>query len=437
MAGPQLIHDIWKSFEENTPLFKSFHKTTVAYHALPPTKIDFTIAAEETLLANRNRTIFPTTVVCKLKPSEDGQVTTASEWLSLIGGPEMFRLQYNFRYQLLEHGGKIDPQQWVRFGGPQKHPHNDIQVKLTKAQCDKYESVAISCKVALEVWDKNGPATMWQPALCLDADDKDDKKKTDVMWRPVVTFDIRPPGQHDGDMIGLVLPNGTPLTKPGLKTPAHYTKIADELGKIWRKTEERNRVVGTVPILFNPTVTRPVQGVELPDLGMGEWRVRFNGPSEPLYQDLIKHTTLARFLRSKTNPKDSSYGPHTDTGVKYNVDGEHIANRASVITYFSTSLKWKQPSQIYDGFHMLFTGDAFDRDCDIQNTIPGFMAPTGQQVKPVALLKVPHHCSEITSDRNFYRNVRARVYLIWYAPSLLMHHIDAHVAPVSPWRIPR
>ena len=59
---------------------------------------------------------------------------------------------------------------------------------------------------------------------------------------------------------------------------------------------------------------------------------------------------------------------------------------------------------------MLFTGDAYDRQCNIRNTVQGFLET--RVITEVAVLKVPHHGSARTTDAGFYNAIRAKVYLI-------------------------
>ncbi|TGJ85777.1 hypothetical protein E0Z10_g2973 [Xylaria hypoxylon] len=82
----------------------------------------------------------------------------------------------------------------------------------------------------------------------------------------------------------------------------------------------------------------------------------------------------------------------------YDPERDKIAtNRSSTVTYFHRRDL---------GLKMLFTADAYDRNCDIRSTIFSY---TNQENWYIDL---PHHGSQVTVDSSFYEVVRAEVYLV-------------------------
>ncbi|KAK6352207.1 hypothetical protein TWF730_009037 [Orbilia blumenaviensis] len=82
---------------------------------------------------------------------------------------------------------------------------------------------------------------------------------------------------------------------------------------------------------------------------------------------------------------------------------EMVLNRASVVTSFVRADL---------GLKMLFTGDAYDQSCDLQNTIAGWNEIQNVYPITVDVLKIPHHGSNVTATSDFYEQVRAEVYLV-------------------------
>ena len=113
-------------------------------------------------------------------------------------------------------------------------------------------------------------------------------------------------------------------------------------------------------------------------------------------------------------------------------------NRASVVTLFERPAL--DPSGVDASFTMLFTGDAFDKGCDIRDTLlswnRGQQAPAAvsmtmnvdvlkvtiptalcaQSSQPTSryltLVQIPHHGSDVSQSSGFYSFVRANVYLV-------------------------
>ncbi|KAF3929616.1 hypothetical protein ABW19_dt0210422 [Dactylella cylindrospora] len=82
---------------------------------------------------------------------------------------------------------------------------------------------------------------------------------------------------------------------------------------------------------------------------------------------------------------------------------EIVLNRASIVTTFL------RPDL---ELSMLFTGDAYDQSCDIQNTLANWKGLKSVYPINFSVLKVPHHGSNITATSDFYDQVRAEVYII-------------------------
>ncbi|KAF9883231.1 hypothetical protein FE257_003825 [Aspergillus nanangensis] len=94
---------------------------------------------------------------------------------------------------------------------------------------------------------------------------------------------------------------------------------------------------------------------------------------------------------------------YLNQNIKYNKNSETM-NRASVVTLFSRNDL---------GLHMLFTGDAFDRSCDIRETLFNWVRGYSDDTYvDVGILKVPHHGSQASNEASFYEYVTAQVYLI-------------------------
>ncbi|MCJ1370620.1 hypothetical protein MMC20_001833 [Loxospora ochrophaea] len=130
--------------------------------------------------------------------------------------------------------------------------------------------------------------------------------------------------------------------------------------------------------------------------GQGKIRVEnYIGPSKEIFRDLGRSVLIRDY--SKLN--DTEYDAEMD---------DIATNRASIITIFNR--EDLGPKDI-KGIKMLFTGDAYDRNCDVRKTVTSFSGGK-PPIVAVGLLKVPHHGSNVTSDTSFYELVRAEVYLV-------------------------
>ena len=80
------------------------------------------------------------------------------------------------------------------------------------------------------------------------------------------------------------------------------------------------------------------------------------------------------------------FGKLNSPGVKENLDGV-ATNRSSIVTMFERHDKY--PSKNIDAtFSMLFTGDAYDKACDIRDTLLSWQSDTIDPTIQVDVLKV-------------------------------------------------
>ncbi|KAI0444948.1 hypothetical protein F4803DRAFT_548580 [Xylaria telfairii] len=115
-------------------------------------------------------------------------------------------------------------------------------------------------------------------------------------------------------------------------------------------------------------------------------------PNTVLLRKLLRYAIIFRWRDTVTGKS-----------AALNHSGE-VTNRASIVTAF-----YRKDL----GLNMLFTGDAHDKDCDIRNTIMGWIGGDWQSpVCHVDVLKIPHHGSDKSTTSEFYSIVQAKVYLI-------------------------
>ncbi|KAL7783104.1 hypothetical protein V8C37DRAFT_57031 [Trichoderma ceciliae] len=144
--------------------------------------------------------------------------------------------------------------------------------------------------------------------------------------------------------------------------------------------------------------------------GKKHYFLRNNGTVESV-QHYVNPTPSA-FRDLGRVPLIQEYKEHTPD---YDAKMDDIAtNRSSTVTMF------KRPDL---GLKMLFTADAYDRNCDVRRTILSYDDGTDATMN-LSVLKIPHHGSEVTVDASFYEIVRAEVYLICGT-----HHHNKHRNP--------
>ncbi|KAH6608210.1 hypothetical protein Trco_004523 [Trichoderma cornu-damae] len=155
---------------------------------------------------------------------------------------------------------------------------------------------------------------------------------------------------------------------------------------------------------------RGVASTENAVKGKHHYFLRNNGTVEAVQHYVNPTTTSFRDLGRV--PLIEEYRQHTPN---YDAEMDEIAtNRSSVVTMF------KRPDL---GLKMLFTADAYDRNCDVRRTILSYDDGTDPAMN-LSILKIPHHGSEVTVDASFYELVRAEVYLICGS-----HHGNIHRNP--------
>ncbi|KAI5357433.1 Putative ribonuclease Z/Hydroxyacylglutathione hydrolase [Septoria linicola] len=130
---------------------------------------------------------------------------------------------------------------------------------------------------------------------------------------------------------------------------------------------------------------------------LGDGWLRFVGPSRHCHDDVLRLIFKHNWVVGGTSVKDKR-------AEKNNV----VTNRGSIVSMFT-----REHGAVT--FQALFTGDAYDQSCDIRDTISSWTLGISQQLDPpsiyVDVLKVPHHGSDTTVRAEFYRFVRASVYI--------------------------
>ncbi|MCJ1397443.1 hypothetical protein MMC11_000636 [Xylographa trunciseda] len=190
-----------------------------------------------------------------------------------------------------------------------------------------------------------------------------------------------------------------------LSSVRDFIRIRDEIKKL-----PIIPLTGTVPAhtLITPAEVKAIKK----KFAIDEKYFSFDimGPNQRLYDSLIESAMVAVY-KAKTQTAAAPVG---------NYD---ITNRASIISMF-TRYKYLIDDTKVPVFRMLFTGDAYDRQCNIRDTVQGFLET--KVVTNVAVLKVPHHGSARTTEAGFYSAIRAQVYLVaaqqseYGSPSLSM-----------------
>ncbi|KAF5622679.1 uncharacterized protein FTJAE_10802 [Fusarium tjaetaba] len=344
---------------------------------------------------SRPRPLNPTSLECK----------DHEDWIIGLGDTTDFRYMYWFYYQLLEkeHDEPKD-EDWEELAEESPNPTFTLEVPYKNCLYEddeelKYKYLCVQAHICLQRWGRMGVVNDWQNVMCKKRNGNN-ASEVPVQWEVITTYKVNaPPGRDPDDLIYVTLPPATLKKAQGINSPRDFARIKEALREL--EVAGQNQLWNPVPLL--PISFPPIQGSRL-DLENGDmWNVEFVGPTEELYDQLRKETAIARFETAETR-NGGEFGPHTEASGQL-VKGEDIKNRASIITLFTS--EFTKPE-----FKMLFTGDAHDRSCDIQNTVNSFLG-NYTDIQEVHVLKVPHHCSEITSDTNFYRAIRARVYLIW------------------------
>lgn len=328
----------------------------ITYHQLPELQPEFSFLLEKDSISG-----LYTEILCTLDPN------TSKGWLSKIGGHNDFQFQYSYYYQLLD-GDDPDPNDWVNYS--KWSTDNETNLKMTWGSCSQnnkqvFTEVAVQCRVKLQFSGRVDTWNQWITVNCM-RQMNSDKFTIPTMWNTVKTYPLLfKPNPTKSTIANLCNPRSGPRNKKkqGLGSAKHYVAITKELKDLQDKFKFSN------PRPMRPVTAPPIQGEAAPTLG-GQWKVHFVGPTKQLYEELLKQTTIARFSTATTY-NGSAYGPHTEQSGQ-ELDDKFIANRASIITLFSSKLSSDLITTRPD-FRMLFTGDAYDRQCDIQNTIASFV----------------------------------------------------------------
>lgn len=101
------------------------------------------------------------------------------------------------------------------------------------------------------------------------------------------------------------------------------------------------------------------------------------GPSAASYQKMMRTILLNRWALDGKNRLD-------DSNAKNILDAE-TTNRSSIVTMFE---RHDKRAGIDALFAMLFTGDAFDKSCDIRDTLLSWKSDTIDPTMQVDVLKV-------------------------------------------------
>lgn len=205
--------------------------------------------------------------------------------------------------------------------------------------------------------------------------------------------------------------------------------VADDRAAIEQWAKVTPLPPGPPPPRINPKVPLAVQGVSSWFIALTvtktdffkddykidvspAWMVDVVGPTMDLYHELVGEVMWDVYQNAETNHR-VGFGPYTSAPGSLKSSNKSIVNRASIVTMlrrFKLNDDATKSRSSTKEFDMLFTGDAYDRDCNVQNTIAAFDGRDLRQF--VHFLKVPHHCSKVTSDKAFYKLFRAHIYLI-------------------------
>ncbi|MCJ1316415.1 hypothetical protein MMC15_001736 [Xylographa vitiligo] len=269
-----------------------------------------------------------------------------------------------------------------------------------------YNAVLVTCVVSLKrfVASNKTTANTW---VRVEMNDPSVERK--FIFRAVygLTFANR---TVPTDVATLAVPVPPVVLTGALSSIRDFVRIRDEIKKL--------PVIAATATVAAHTLITPVEVKAIKKtFAIDEKYFSFNlmGPSKRLYDSLIESSMVALY-KAKTQTAAAPVG---------NYD---ITNRASIISLFTryklliddtkvspTPLPKTPPhnpltiAQV-PVFRMLFTGDAYDRQCNIQNTVQGFLET--KIVTQVGVLKIPHHGSARTTEAGFYSAIRAQVYLV-------------------------
>ncbi|KIM92810.1 hypothetical protein OIDMADRAFT_62204 [Oidiodendron maius Zn] len=399
-----------ESVGSDAGLRKSFNGTTVFYHAFPD--------------MNPNMILKPSPLVNafsdKLNKVAAEEMNPGIRWADALKEAGL-RISYHFRaYQMPNPNSP--PPQWEatpRFN-EKISEDNQIQIDIQKGQCidgqgNLWDGMYVACRITLECQRKVGPKRQATATLPIEIGSGDVQQSFHIGQAFRLGF------SQNGSLfefakVELGFPTLTP-TPPPLKAVRDFNQIRVALDEL--KTTAENT---PFPI---PMVSNPWYNFYSIQDSVTQWynkpsQMHIVGPTQSIYNDLIGNSMVA-FYKAKN--ADSS---------KISPKNHDIANRASIVSVFT------RPSVVHQGkvFSMVFTGDAYDRDCNISGTVQAF---TGQQqityvdvmkACPAApspssypwhndtnfslfiMSRVPHHGSEATVDAEFFNLIRARIYII-------------------------
>ena len=128
-------------------------------------------------------------------------------------------------------------------------------------------------------------------------------------------------------------------------------------------------------------IVRPTTAKGLKSAGGCQYTI---GPSAAQYKSMLRTIMLNQWALDGIGMLDSP-------GVK-NILNSETTNRSSIVTMFERHDKYTtttSPAKTIDAsFSMLFTGDAFDKACDIRDTLLSWKSDTFDPIMQVDVLKV-------------------------------------------------
>jgi hypothetical protein len=369
-------------------LRKSFSQTQVVYHQLPSLVPKFAQTLAKTPLSAPN----PSIVTCE----EDTKL------LQHIGAHGNFRFLFTYEYQrLLKWNDPLDPNAaWtpVPSGNNSASQAFDIPFENFVAGSTTYKGVAVACFVKLQHFVRFATVLNdWQDVMCrmLDPINPEKSEAVAVQWNDLARYVVeKPPTGNPKDAVCLrVAP--TKRKRDDVLVPRYYVQINAALDRIQKEALDEN----WTPFPFGPVLPEPIQGTTLTLTNGENWSIQFCGPTRELYNELKRFTTVARY-ETATTDEYSPYGPHNESNdLEQTVAGADIANRASIITLFRSPLNRYGAGIGQSQFSMLYTGDAYDRSCDIQNTVAAFLGAQ-RELLSVDVLKVRPASSRINQLRS-------------------------------------
>ncbi|MCJ1390525.1 hypothetical protein MMC18_003385 [Xylographa bjoerkii] len=195
-----------------------------------------------------------------------------------------------------------------------------------------------------------------------------------------------------------------------LRSVPQIQDLAATIADLNTKTSVSKQLTGRVYPDLKSVVPEPHMAIGAPSdtVKMQYGFMRILGPTPGLYGKMMREILLGLY-------KLDSNSMATRKGETITMDGE-TTNRSSIVTLFERPTT--DPTVGRDSsFTMLFTGDAYDKACDIRDTLVSWSQGQRLPLSPprtidVDVLKIPHHGSDVSQSSGFYAFVRARIYLV-------------------------